>query len=109
MMRSLLACSSLLLLVGCRGTYYDVLERFGVEKRDILVDRVEEGRDAQAQAKEQFEDALEAFKSVTQFQGGELEGRYKHLKSESEDAAERVKAVGDRIDSIEQVANDLFT
>ncbi len=107
---SLLACSSLfLLLLGCRGTYYDVMEQFGVEKRDILVDRVEEGRDAQTQAKEQFQDALEAFKSVTQFQGGELEARYHKLKSESDDVAGRVKEVGERIDSIEQVAADLFT
>jgi hypothetical protein len=106
---TLFACSSLLLLLGCRGTYYDVMETFGVEKRDILVDRVEEGRDAQTQAKEQFQDALEAFKSVTQFQGGELEARYHTLKSESEDAAGRVKEVGERIDSIEQVADDLFS
>lgn len=98
----------LLLLVGCQSAYYGVMEKFGVEKRDILVDRVEEGRDAQKEAKEQFKSALDAFKSVTQFEGGALEEQYETLKAEYEDASDQVEEVSDRIESIEKVANDLF-
>ena len=102
------AASTLLLLLGCRGAYYGMMEQFGVEKRDILVDRVEEGRDAQTEAKEQFQSALEAFKSVTSFKGGELEAQYERLKSEYDGAADRVGEVEERIDAIEKVAQDLF-
>ena len=106
---SLLAAVTLFLLLGCRSAYYGMMESFGVEKRDILVDRVEEGRDAQTEAKEQFQSALEAFKSVTQFKGGELETQYERLKSEYDDSADRVGEVEDRIASIEKVAGDLFS
>lgn len=98
----------LLVPAGCQSAYYDVMEAFGKEKRDILVERVEEGRDAQQEAKQQFESALEAFKDVTRFSGGELEERYDTLKSEYDDAEERVEEVSERIESIEQVATDLF-
>jgi hypothetical protein len=108
MKTSPLACLPLLLLLGCQSAYYGMMEQFGVEKRDILVDRVEEGRDSQTEAKEQFQDALEAFKSVTQFKGGELESQYERLKTEYERAADRVGEVDERIASIEQVADDLF-
>lgn len=38
------------LLVACSGVYYSALEKVGIEKRDILVDRVESARDAQMQS-----------------------------------------------------------
>ncbi len=47
------------LLSSCSSVYYDVAEKFGVHKRDILVDRVEEAMEAQEDAKEQFTTALE--------------------------------------------------
>ena len=40
------------------------MEKVGIHKRDIIVDRVENARDAQADAQKQFEDALEQFGSV---------------------------------------------
>ncbi len=45
---SLLALSALLL--GCQSAMYRALETVGIEKRDILVDRVSEARDAQEAA-----------------------------------------------------------
>ena len=35
------------------------MEKFGVEKRDILVDRVDDARDWQADAQEEFRSAFE--------------------------------------------------
>jgi hypothetical protein len=105
----LLAASSLALgAVACRSAYYGTLEAFGVHKRDVLVDRVEEGRDAQQAAKEQFQSALEAFRAVEDFDGGGLEKLYDELKHELDASEKRVAAVSGRIDSIETVAADLF-
>ena len=76
------ALSVLLLLVACSSAYYSVMETFGVEKREILKDRVMEGRDDQEAAKEQFRTTLEAFKAATGFEGGDLEETYDDLKDE---------------------------
>ena len=63
----------LLLTVGCQKAYYNTMEKFGVHKRDIMVGRVEEARDSQEDAKEQFQSALEQFTTVLDFKGGKLE------------------------------------
>ena len=94
--------------VACRSAYYSALEKFGVHKRDILVDRVEEGREAQQEAKEEIVDALAAFKAVAGFKGGELEAQYSRLKEKYDASAQAVEEVKQRIDSIEEVSKALF-
>lgn len=103
-----LVFAALLLLSGCQSTYYAAMEKVGVHKRDILVDRVEEARDAQLDAKEQFRDALERYRSVVQVNGGELEARYDALNSEYLASEESAKAVRQRIKAVEDVAEALF-
>ena len=98
-----------LTLGGCRSAYYKTMETFGVQKRHILVDRVEEGRDAQEKASEQFQTALEVFKDVVGFEGGDLEKAYNKFNAAFEDSESRVKEVKERIKSIEQVSADLFS
>ena len=105
--RALVFCL-VLSLAGCSPVYYGTLERFGVEKRDILQSRIEEGRDAQGEAKEQFRSALEAFQEETGFQGGDLEAVYDRLKGELERCEARAAEVRDDIRSIDEVAADLF-
>ncbi|HYD85474.1 MAG TPA: DUF2959 family protein, partial [Opitutus sp.] len=56
---ALAACAFALLATGCSSTYYNAMEKIGFAKREILVDRVEDTRDAQNDAKEQFASALE--------------------------------------------------
>lgn len=97
-----------IMLTACQTAYYSTMEKFGVEKRDILVDRVEDARDAQEEAKQQFESALEEFIAVTDYRGGELEDQYKNLKAEYEDSAERAEEVSDRINAVERVSVALF-
>ncbi len=97
-----------LLMTGCQTAYYSTMEGLGFEKRDILVDRVEEARDAQQDAKVQFESALEQFIAVTDYRGSDLEDQYRNLKSEYENSADRANAVRRRIDDVERVAEDLF-
>lgn len=96
------------MLVGCQTMYYGAMEKIGVEKRDILVDRVENAREAQQDAKEQFSSALDKFIAVTNYSGGELEKQYKLLKDEYEDSKSRAEEVRDRINSVEDVASALF-
>jgi len=93
---------------ACQSVGYKIQEKLGVHKRDILVDRVQAGRDAQEDAKEQFQTALEAFRSVESFDGGDLEAIYDKLNREYERSESRVRAVQHRIDSIEDVSGDLF-
>ncbi|PLX86664.1 MAG: DUF2959 domain-containing protein [Desulfuromonas sp.] len=97
-----------LFLAGCQSAYYSTMEKFGVHKRDILVDRVEEARDSQREAKEQFSSALEQFSAVLGFQGGELEEKYDKLKAELDRSEERAAEVRDRVDRVEHVAEALF-
>lgn len=68
-------------LAGCSSVYYGTMEKMGVHKRDIMVDRVEEAHDSRNEAKQQFLAAMEQFKSVVNFRGGELEEEYDKLNT----------------------------
>jgi hypothetical protein len=96
------------LLTSCATAYYRALETVGIEKRDILADRVEEARDSQSDAKEQFTSALDRYRSVVNVDGGELEEIYDRLNSELERSQVRAQAVKDRVGAVESVADDLF-
>lgn len=102
---ALLAC---LLLGACSTAYYKAMEGVGFEKREILVDRVEDARDAQDDAAEQFASALDQFRSIVQVDGGELEKTYDRLSREYERSLSRANEVSDRVDSVARVAEDLF-
>ena len=102
------ATAAVAALAACQGAYYSAMEKLGFEKREILVDRVEDGRDAQKEAKEEIVDALEAFKAVAGFEGGKLESVYGKLKDKYESSADAVDEVKSRIGKIEEVASALF-
>lgn len=93
---------------GCQGVYYKTMETFGKHKRDILVDRVGNAREAQEDAKEQFQTALEKFSSVVKVPTGELQNKYNQLKTELDKSEAKAKAVSTRIADVESVAKALF-
>ena len=99
----------LLGLSGCTQLYYSSMKKIGKEKREILVSRILDGKEAQQDAAKEFKSALEAFQSVSGFEGGNLEKTYKKLNGHFEDAEGRAKKVTDKIQSIDKVATDLFT
>ena len=105
---SLLASLLSGLLTGCASTYYNALDKAGIHKRDILVSRVENARDSQEDAQEEFKDALEQFGSVVALQNTDLKQAYDKLSAEYEDSEDAASVVTDRINSIESVANELF-
>ena len=95
-------------LSGCQSAYYAAWEKVGVEKREILVDRVEDARDSQQEAEEQFTSALEEFSALLQFNGGELEEAYEALSDKYEASKKAADDVTNRINKIESVAEALF-
>ena len=97
-----------LCLGGCQSVYYGTMEQLGYEKREILVDRVEDARNAQEEAKNQFRSALEKFSAVVNFKGGDLEERYNKLDSEYQRCDSKAKAVHKRIADVEDVSKALF-
>ena len=97
-----------MLLSGCQSAYYAAAEKVGYAKREILVDRVESARDSQQDAREEITDALTEFRKVVDFDGGQLEARYKSLAAQLEDSEQAADAVRERIDAVEHVAGALF-
>jgi hypothetical protein len=98
----------LLLLSGCSSAYYGAMENFGIAKREILADRVDETRKAQQEAKEQFADALQRFLAVTKADGGDLQRKYEDLNTQFKRSESQAKEVRERIAAVEDVAEALF-
>ena len=106
--RSLVVITLSFLFLGCSTIYFGTMERLGYPKRDLLVSRVEDAKEAQTETKEQFVSALEKFTAVVEFDGGELEDKYKDLNGELEDSESQANNLRKRIDAIESVADALF-
>jgi len=98
----------LVLLGGCATAYYDAMERAGIHKRDILVDRIKDARDSQVEAQKEFTSALEQFASVVRLEDTDLKKAYERLNAEYEDCRKAAQAVSSRIDQVEAVADALF-
>jgi hypothetical protein len=84
------------------------MEKMGYHKRDLMVSDVEKARDAQQEAKEQFQSALERFTTVLNVKGGELQDKYDTLNTEYQKSEAKANAVRDRIASVEDVSQALF-
>jgi len=95
-------------VTGCATASYNIQERFGIEKRDILVSRVEGVAKSQTEAKEEFKDALEAFRAVVAVDAGELETVYDDLSKAHDRAGSQANEVRARVTSVKKVARDLF-
>lgn len=109
--RTMLTClifASALVIAGCQSTYYSAMEKVGIHKRDIMVDRIESTQEAQEDAQQQFKSALEQFQSVVNFDGGDLEDAYNKLNDEYESSVKAAETVRDRIDGVKSVSDALF-
>lgn len=110
MMKALLPLLALFMLglTACSTVEYAVKEKFGIHKRDILVARVGDTREAQDEARQQFKSALEQFVTLTGTGGGELQEKYNKLSTAYERSESRAQAVRDRIREVDTVAKALF-
>lgn len=96
---------------GCattRSAYYNVWEKLGYPKRERLVNNVKEARQEEDGAKQQFTSALEQFKSVANFQGGDVETMYDKLNDQYQSCESRAGNVNSKIDAVKHVATALF-
>jgi hypothetical protein len=85
------------------------MEKVGIHKRDIMVDRVKSARDSQGEAKKQFLTTMEQFRSVVNFQGGNLEREYNRLNATLQKSEAKADEVSERIDAVEDVSEALFS
>ncbi|MDN3614712.1 DUF2959 domain-containing protein [Vibrio gallaecicus] len=99
---------SIFTLTGCQSAYYSAMEQVGYHKRDIMVDRVEDAKESQQDAQEEFTSALEALTALTKFNGGELEGMYNQVNDKYQNSEKAAQNVSDRIAAIEDVSDALF-
>jgi hypothetical protein len=95
-------------VTGCNEMYFDALEKLGFDKREVLIDRIEKARDGQEEAKEEFESALDRFRALVRFEGGDLEETYERLRHELDRVESQTDAVHKQIEAIEDVAGALF-
>ena len=98
----------LIALTGCASVQYSALEKVGIHKRDILVDRVEDARDAQADTREQLVSAYEELSELVGYEGGELESKYNRLNKEVERSRNETDELDEHLADIDRVSEDLF-
>jgi hypothetical protein len=96
------------LLAGCQSAYYSAMEKVGVHKRDIMLDRVENAQTAQQDAQEQFKSALEQLSELINYDGGDLASQYELVNDQYEASKASAEEVESRIAAIEGVADALF-
>ena len=102
-----LLCAAVL-LAGCSDVYYKAAESVGYSKREIMLDRVENAQEAQSDAQEQFLTAFDRFRSIVEFDGGNLEALYDDLNGEFEQSQEAADTVHERIAAVKDVSAALF-
>jgi len=87
---------------------YSVLEKVGIHKRDILVDRIQDTSKTQEETKQQFQSAYDELASLVKIDGGDLEQKYKRMAKAVRASEDQAEELDDRIKSVNDVANDLF-
>lgn len=96
------------LLKKIRMVYYDARESIGDHKRAIVVHQVEKACVSLEETKNEFENALERFKSLVSVNQTSLEHRYHQLNRQYQFCRTKSESVSNRIRAIEEVSDALF-
>jgi len=88
---------------------YSALEKVGIHKRDILVDRIEKTSETQEETKKQFQSAYQKLASLINIDDGGLEKKYKRMAKAVKASENQAEELNDRIKSVNEVANALFS
>ena len=110
-MKQLLLLVLVLNLMACETTQnikYSALEKVGIHKRDILVDRIKDTSKTQEETKAEFKSAYQELSELINVQDKGLEKKYNTLKKAVESSEEQTDELKDRIAKVDQVANALF-
>ncbi|MDB4307612.1 DUF2959 domain-containing protein [Akkermansiaceae bacterium] len=84
------------------------MDKFGYEKRHILVDRVKSAKSSQIEAKDQFASALDEFIAVSNYKGGDLEKMYRKVEKAYDKSVDRSDEVRDKNDKVAATGKALF-
>lgn len=96
------------LICSCNSIYFSALEKIGIEKRELFIKRIKSARDSQVEAKEQFKNALEEYRSVISVEGGDLERKYDQLSAVLETSEASAEEVKTKVIRVRDVAVSLF-
>jgi len=110
-MKNTLLLLALLSLTACGTTQkikYSALEKVGIHKRDVLVDRIEQTTETQKETKEQFKSAYAELAGLVEVKDAGLEKRYKSMAKAVEKSENKADELDDRIASVDEVAQALF-
>lgn len=91
-----------------KSAYYNARESIGESKRSIVVYQVEQACLSLQETRDEFQDALERFKTLVNVQDTSLEHRYHQLNRQYQFCRAKSDSVSDRIRAIEEVSNALF-
>jgi hypothetical protein len=96
---------------GCQtvqSTYDRTREMLGIQKRAIMLGKVEDARQSLEEVKVRFQSTLERFNTVLNGKEGKLEEKYKTLKSEFEKTEKKAGDIQNGIDSVMRAAELMF-
>lgn len=91
-----------------RNVYYNARESIGDHKRTIVVSQVEQACVSLQDTRDEFQDALERFKSLVSVSETTLDHKYNLLNRQYQFCRAKSEAVSDRIRAIEDVSEALF-
>lgn len=104
----LLAVAPLLALASCQAMYFTTLEKFGIEKREILLERVTDARDAMVVTEQRLDETFAVYSETIHQESGDLAAMHKRFSDfydKTEDAADDFH---DKIARIQSIAGVMF-
>ena len=84
------------------------MEQVGIQKREIMADRVESASKAQEDASKGFTKALISIQDISSPNAGEPEDVYKKIHNQYKESKNAVNNVHNRINSVKSVSDALF-
>lgn len=103
-----LALLTVLSLAGCQSSYFSLMDKAGISKREMLVDRIEDARDAQIKARYAFSRAADRYQAALHPSGNAPPVTLEQLQKAYADSSKAAAAVAPRVEVVEHVGDALF-
>ena len=103
-----LALTPLLALGSCQAMYFTTMETFGIEKREILFERIEDAGDAVVVTSQRIDETFAVYRDMIDQEEGDLYEAHERLEFFYESAEEAAEEYNDRISNIQDVATAMF-
>ena len=98
-----------LLLIGCQSQpYYKTMEVLGVQKRDLLVDRIDDVRATGVEAQSLLAKLVTTYRETADAPRDNIEGAYDRFEDGFEDARNKIRKMEGDIKTMKRVADDTF-